>query len=211
MKVRSYRDNNTILKEKDLHFNVFVHQKWTPYLMMVTLFNSIEGLNDYAEEATYRLSGQIELDGQPNLSLSTMLAPSEMPVPTPMVLAGWWGDKFNRLFLNSVNTPKLKRVNATIDLLPDRRIASIENAWTPKSEVEAGSEVPVKVFLRPYRGERIERDIKLKIARRSDQGRAPHSSERRRYIEPHAEHGRDDEPLHGHPADGFADQPGALE
>ena len=26
--------------EKDFHFNVFVHQKWTPYLMMLTLFNS---------------------------------------------------------------------------------------------------------------------------------------------------------------------------
>ena len=26
--------------EKDFHFNVFVHQKWTPYLMMLTLYNS---------------------------------------------------------------------------------------------------------------------------------------------------------------------------
>lgn len=163
VKVKSYADNNTVLKEKDLHFNVFVHQKWTPYLMMVTLFNSIEGLNDFADEATYRLSGQVELEGQPNLSLTTMLAPSELPVPTPMVLAGWWGDKFNRLFLNSVQTPKLKRVNATIDLLPERRIATIENAWVANSEVEPGSEVPVKVFLRPYRGERIEREFRVKL------------------------------------------------
>ncbi len=163
VKVRSYSDANTVLKEKDLHFNVFVHQKWTPYLMMVTLFNSIEGLNDYAEEATYRLNGEIELDGQPNLSLTTMAAPSEMPVPTPMVLAGWWGDKFNRLFLNSVSMPKLRRVNATIDLLPERRIATIENAWTPTSELEAGAEVPLKIFLRPYRGERIERDVTIKL------------------------------------------------
>ena len=29
------------LSEKDLHFNVFVHQKWTPYLMMLTLYNTI--------------------------------------------------------------------------------------------------------------------------------------------------------------------------
>jgi hypothetical protein len=161
--VRSHTDGDSVLKEKDLHFNVFVHQKWTPYLMMVTLFNSIEGLNDFAEESTYRLSGQIELEGHPDLSLSTMLAPSELPVPAPMLLAGWWGDKFNRLFLNSVQMPKLKRVNATIDLLPERRIATIENAWVAKSEVEAGAEVPVKVFLRPYRGERIERDFTVKL------------------------------------------------
>jgi len=92
-----------------------------------------------------------------------MLAPSEMPVPAPMLLAGWWGDKFNRLYLNAVKTPRLKRVDATIDLLPARRIATIENAWTSATEVEAGSEVPVKVFLRPYRGERIERNLKVKL------------------------------------------------
>jgi hypothetical protein len=80
-----------------------------------------------------------------------------------MQLAGWWADKFNRLFLNPVQTPRLKNVDATIDILPQRRIATIENAWIPASEVEPGTEVPVKVFLRPYRGERIERDFQLKI------------------------------------------------
>ena len=68
VKVRCYTDGNAVLKEKDLNFNVFVHQKWTPYLMMVTLFNSISGMNEFADEATYRLSGRVELDGQPNLS-----------------------------------------------------------------------------------------------------------------------------------------------
>jgi hypothetical protein len=163
VKVRSFGDNNAVRREKDLHFNVFVQQKWTPYLMMVTLFNSLSELNDFAEEATYRMSGKVELDGQPDLSITTMLASSEVPVPAPMLLAGWWGDKFNRLFLNAVHTPKLKSVDATIDLLPERRIATIENAWIPNSEVEAGSQVPMKVFLRPYRGERIERDFVLKI------------------------------------------------
>jgi len=163
VKVRSYGDNNAIRSEKDLHFSVFVQQKWTPYLMMLTLFNSISSLNDFAEETTYRMSGKVELEGQPGFSIATMLASSEAPAPAPIQLAGWWGDKFNRLFLNPVRMPKLKSVDATIDILPERRIATIENAWIPSSEVEAGSEVPVKVFLRPYRGERIERDFMLKV------------------------------------------------
>ena len=163
VKVRSYGDNNTIRKEKDLHFSVFVQQKWTPYLMMLTLFNSISGLNDFAEETTYRLSGKVEMEGQPGFSIATMLASSEAPAPAPIQLAGWWGDKFNRLFLNPVHMPKLKSVDATIDILPERRVATIENAWIPSSEVEAGSDVPVRVFLRPYRGERLERDFTLKI------------------------------------------------
>jgi hypothetical protein len=163
VKVRSFGDNNAVRKEKDLHFSVFVQQKWTPYLMMLTLFNSISGLNDFAEETTYRLSGKVEFDGQPGLSMSTMLASSEAPAPAPIQLAGWWGERFNRLFLNPVEMPKLKSVDATIDILPERRMAIIENAWIPSSEVDAGSEVPLRVFLRPYRGERLERDFTLKI------------------------------------------------
>ncbi len=163
VKIRSFGEGTSIRKERDLHFNVFVQQKWTPYLMTLTLFNSMSSLNDFAEETTYRLSGKVQFEGLPNLSLSTMLAAGEAPMPAPMQLAGWWGDRFNRLFLNSVHTPKLKSVDAVIDLLPERRIATIENAWIANSEVAAGSEVPVKVFLRPYRGERIEREFTVKL------------------------------------------------
>jgi hypothetical protein len=163
VRVRSLNEDNSVRKQKEFHFNVFVQQKWTPYLMMVTMFNSISGLNDYREECTYRISGRVELDGQKKLLVSTMQAPGEMPVPAPMMLAGWWGDKFNRLFTNTVTPPRLKRVDATIDLLPERRIASIENAWIPSNEVAPGEEVSVKVFLRPYRGPRIERTFKLRL------------------------------------------------
>jgi len=163
LRVRSYGDNNTVRRERDLHFSVFVQQKWTPYLMMLTLYNSLSSLNEFADETTYRMSGKVALDGEPGLSLSTMLASNESPAPAPNQLAGWWGDKFNRLFLNPVQTPKLKSVDATVDILPERRVATIENAWIPASEFDAGSTVPVKIFLRPYRGERITRDFLLKI------------------------------------------------
>ena len=173
LKVRSFDDNNTIRTEKDLKFSVFVQQKWTPYLMMVTLFNAVSSLNEFADEATYRLSGQVQLEGERNINLATMLAPGDMPVPAPMQLAGWWGEKFNRLFLNPVHMPRLRSVKATLDLLPDRRIAEIQNAWVPNSEVEPGSEVPVKVFVQPYRGERIEREFTVKIP--ANLARGPHT------------------------------------
>jgi hypothetical protein len=163
VKVRSFAESDAVRNEKDFRFNVFVQQKWTPYLMMITLFNSISGLNEFMDEATYRLSGQIEMEGQANLSISTMQASGELPMPAPMLLAGWWGDKFNRLYLNAVKTPRLKRVSVTVDLLPERRVATIENAWIANNEARAGEDVPVKVFMRPYRGDRIERDFNVRI------------------------------------------------
>lgn len=163
LNVRTFDGHDNIEKEKQFQFHVFVQQKWTPFLMMLTLFNTISGVNDFSEEVTYRFQGKVEMDGGQGLSLATMQAPGDLPVPAPMVLAGWWADKFSRLFGNAVNTPKLKRVNATVDLLPTRRIATVENAWLEQTEVLPGAEVAGKVFLRPFRGERVQRNFMLKI------------------------------------------------
>ena len=59
--------------------------------------------------------------------------------------------------------PKLKSVDAPWTCCRSAASASIDNAWTPSTEVEAGTEIPVKVFLRPYRGERIETSVTVKI------------------------------------------------
>jgi hypothetical protein len=59
--------------------------------------------------------------------------------------------------------PHLNAVNATVDLIPERRIAQIESAWIADNRVTPGTEVPVKVFLRPYKGDRIEHDVTVKI------------------------------------------------
>jgi hypothetical protein len=163
MHVRSFGNDNAVRKARDFHFNVFVDQKWTPYLMMATLFNSLSQMNDFSEEATFRLHGEMNIAGAQHVNVTTMQAPAEAPVPTPMLLAGWWGDKFNRLFLNSTKLPELDSVNLDVDLLPDRRVAQIESAWIADNKVAPGTEVPVKVFLRPYRGERMEQTVQVKI------------------------------------------------
>jgi hypothetical protein len=163
MRVRSLDDKEAVRKEKDFHINVFVHQKWTPYLMMLTLYNSVSELNEFADEATYRLSGSVDLKNQGHINLSTMQASGEVPMPAPMALAGWWGDKFNRLYLNNVKTPDVRRVDVTVDLIPERRIATIESAWAPHAEVRPGERVPITVFLRPYRGQPIEREFIITI------------------------------------------------
>ena len=126
LKVRSLDAKEAVLSEKDFHFNVFVHQKWTPTLMMLTLYNSISNLNDFADETTYRLNGKVEMNGPRNIGLATMQATGDMPMPAPMALALWLGDKFNRLYLNNVNTPDVKGVTMSLDLLPERRVAAIE-------------------------------------------------------------------------------------
>jgi hypothetical protein len=161
--VRSLDDKEAVTRRKDLHFDVFVHQKWTPYLMMLTLYNSVSELNEFADETTYRLSAKVEMGGPRSVTLSNMQTSGEVPMPAPLMLASWFGDKFNRLYLNNVKTPDVKRVDVTVDLLPERRVAAIENAWVANPDVQPGDVVPVKVFLRPYRGQPIQRDVQVRI------------------------------------------------
>ncbi|MBV9295855.1 MAG: hypothetical protein JO145_09795, partial [Acidobacteriaceae bacterium] len=66
-------------------------------------------------------------------------------------------------FINSSKLPRLDSVEVSLDLLPERRIAQIESAWIADNKVTPGTDVPVKVFLKPYHGERIERTIDVKI------------------------------------------------
>ena len=163
LKIRSLDEKEAVRSEKDFHFNVFVHQKWTPTLMMLTLYNSIQNLNEFVDEATYRLNGKVEMNGPRNIGLATMQATGDLPVPAPMALALWLGDKFNRLYGNNVNPPDVKGVTMSLDLLPERRVATIESAWVANPEIQAGDEVEVKVSLRPYRGEALQREVKVKI------------------------------------------------
>jgi len=163
VRVRSLGAGGTVIGQKDLNFNVFVHQKWTPLLMNMTLANSLQEMNEFADEITYRISGDVQLMGSEGLHVSTVQTGTDAMAPVPLTLGAWWGDKFQRLFENNVTTPNLKQVECIVDLLPDRRIMSVDTAWTPSPEVTAGTEIPVKVFLRPYRGERIEQNIIVKI------------------------------------------------
>ena len=163
LNVRSYGLDGKLQSEKPFHYNFFVNQKWTPFLFMLTMFDTINSINEYGEDMTYRFSGRVEMEGNKTFDLRTMQAPNDGPTPPPMVLAGWLGEKFNRLYANSVEMPKLKRFDAVVDLIPERRTLAIEHAWLPVSEVEPGSEVPIKVYLRPFRGERLERIVKLKL------------------------------------------------
>ncbi len=169
--VRRFGENNQILNEKQIHCNVFQNYRWTPPLVVFALFNSMFGLNDFAEETTFRLSGEIDFGGGNQVALETMRTSTQAPIPAPMMLAGWVGNKVQRVLTTPGDTPKVEGIQVTIDLLPKRRLAVVEQAWIEKTEVRPGDELEGKVFLRPYRGDRIEKPFRVKIPNGTPKGR----------------------------------------
>jgi len=48
-----------------------------------------------------------------------------------MLLAGWWGDKFNRLYLNAVKNAAIEECGCDGGLLPERRVAPSKTRGSP--------------------------------------------------------------------------------
>jgi len=164
LKVRTRPQAGGPVEEKSYRYSVFVHPRWTPFLMMLTTYNTLQDINSSAaDEATYRLEGTVECEGLAPLRLSTMIASGAGPMPAPMQLAAWWADRFQRLYQSQDGEPQVKRVDVVLEMEPQKLEAVIENAWLDRSEVAPGDEISARVALRPWRGERITREFRFRV------------------------------------------------
>lgn len=158
------------VRPKTLHYEVLNNPKLTPVAMITTVFSALQGVNEYGEEATYRLQGQISVAGYPAVTLQNMFAPLDANIPTGFVIAITLGERFGRIFDNPVSTPKITGVELDFELLRERRSARLESARTDLTEVRPGDEIVIETVLRPYRGEPILRPIKVRIPASTPKG-----------------------------------------
>ncbi len=155
---------------KVFHYEVLNNAKITPAAMMATVFNAIQGMNEYGEDTTYRLRGEIDVLGYPKLGVKNMYAPLDGATPTAYGIALSIGEHFSRIFENPYATPKIEGVELNFDLVPDRRSARLETARTDVTEARPGDEITIETLLRPYRGESILRQIPVKIPTSTPKG-----------------------------------------
>jgi len=155
---------------KKIHYEVLNNPRLTPVAMMATVFNALHGMNEYGEETTYRLNGSIGVKGYPNVTLQNMFAPTDAGQPAAFLAALALGDRFGRIFDNPVDAPTVKDVNLDFDLIKERRWARLENARTDVTEARPGDEITVETVLAPYRGERMVKQIPIRIPTSTSKG-----------------------------------------
>jgi SpoIVB peptidase S55 len=155
---------------KQFHYEVLNNAKITPAAMMATVFNAIQGMNEYGEDTTYRLVGDISVVGYPKLSVRNMYAPADGTAPTAYGIALSIGERFSRIFDNPYERPKIEGVALNFYLVPDRRSARLETARTDVTEARPGDDITIEALLRPYRGESILRQIPVKIPTATPKG-----------------------------------------
>lgn len=156
--------------DKQFHYEVLNNARLSPVAMMATVFNALRGMNEYGEETTYRMNGLISVKGFPDVTLQNMFAPMDGSSPGAMLVALSVGDRFSRIFDNPWERPNIKGVQLDFDIVKERRWARLENVRTDLTEARPGDEITVEAVLRPYRGERIVRQIKLHVPTSTSKG-----------------------------------------
>ena len=155
---------------KTFHYEVLNNAKLTPVAIMATAYSALQGLNEYGEDVTYRFNGQIKVGGFPVVNMQDMYTPTDGGLPTAYSAALGLGEKFGRIYDNPYAKPTIDGVNLDFDLVHERRWARLDTVRTDVTEARPGDEIVVEASLRPYRGDRIVRQIPIKIPTSTPKG-----------------------------------------
>lgn len=157
-------------KPKEFHYEVLNNSQLTPVAMMSTVFSALQGVNESGEDVTYRMSGKIDVNGYPEVRLQNMFAPTDAGLPAALAPAMALGDRFGRIYQNPYGKPKVKGVELDFDMVRERKSAQLESVRTDVTEARPGDDIVIEAVLRPYRGERIVRQIPVKIPTSTPKG-----------------------------------------
>jgi hypothetical protein len=155
---------------KEFHYEVLNNARLSPLAMMATVFNALHGTNEYGEDITYRMNGVLSVKGYSDVTLRNMFAPQDNGQPAAALAAATIGERFGRIYSNPFDVPDVQGVKLDFDLVRERRSARLEAARTDMTEARPGDQIMVETVIRPYRGERLVRQIPVRIPTSASKG-----------------------------------------
>jgi hypothetical protein len=156
--------------QKQFHFEVIESPQLTPVLVALATYNGIVGNAAYGEGSTLQLDGEIEIKGHTTVALKDLFAPTDMPMPGGFFVATDVQGIFAQIYSNPYEIPHVAGIHLRVTALPERRAATIDDAWVEANEVRPGQTVAVKVQLRPYRGPAFVQGFPITIPMQATRG-----------------------------------------
>jgi hypothetical protein len=140
-----------------MHFEVLDNRELTPAAMMVSVYQSLSGTNESAEEMSYRMDGELTLKGLPPVRLAGIMSSTEQNAGS-IGAALYVNEKFSQLYSNAVEQPEVTGLRLKMEEIPERRTAVLEGARLGRTEAHAGETLDIEATLHPYQAEaRVER------------------------------------------------------
>jgi hypothetical protein len=157
-------------EQKQFHFEIIESPQLTPVLVAVATYNGIVGNTAYGEGSTLQLDGEIAIKGHTSVTLKDLFAPTDNPVPGGFFVATDVQSTFAEIYSNPYEIPHVAEIHLRVTALPERRAATIDDAWVEANEVHPGQTVSVKVQLRPYRGPTFVQEFPVTIPMQAARG-----------------------------------------
>src|SRR5271163_4440734 len=156
--------------QKQFHFEVIESPQLTPVLVALAAYNGIVGNTAYGEGSTLQLDGEIAIKGHTTVALKDLFAPADVPVAGGFFVATDIQGVFAQIYSNPYEVPHVSGIHLRVTALPERRAATIDDAWVEANEVRPGQTVSVKVQLRPYRGAAFVQEFPITIPMQTARG-----------------------------------------
>ena len=136
---------------RTLHFEVLNNPKLTPQLVLVSVYQALQGTNSSAEEQSYRMSGTLEIADHSPVEMDALLAPTEQ-FPASIAAALLLNERFGRVYDNDLQQPDIRSLNLTFEPLPERLTSTLDSARLSTNEARPGDTITVEATLHPYHG-----------------------------------------------------------
>jgi hypothetical protein len=144
-------------------FEVVQDPLWGPLVMEIALAGSLMNALDFSLPATVELSAVLRFAGQPEVRLANLFSGPGAPVSVQQSAVRYLASVFSVLYGNRFEVPRVESVEVEIAQRPERDFTVVEELWMSREEVAPGESITARVFLRPFRGERVHRDFEIRV------------------------------------------------
>jgi SpoIVB peptidase S55 len=156
--------------QKTFHYEVLNNARLSPVAISTTVFNALHGVNEYGDQTTYAMTGDISVEGFPQVNLQDMFSSGEGTQPAALLAALSIGGSFGRIYDNPYSTPDITGLKLDFEVSNERRWARLESARTDVNDARPGDEISVEILLRPYRGEAVIEHVPVRIPTSASKG-----------------------------------------
>ncbi|MCY3714661.1 MAG: hypothetical protein OXH02_15355 [Gemmatimonadetes bacterium] len=153
----SYAD--AVRVPRTYRFDVMMANGWTPFLVNVAVSNTILANGRSAGERTITIGGRIALRDHPDVVFDDQFSGQA----SLSALARDVNGVLNFVLDNRFITPMIESLSIEIQSSDERSTAVIEDVWFGSETVKPGDTLEVRVYLRPYRGDRVVRRMDVTI------------------------------------------------
>lgn len=147
-------------------FDVMMANGWTPMLINMAVANTIIANGQASGERTISLGGRIVLRGHPDVVFDDQFSGRASLAS----LARDVNSVLDFVLDNRFVTPIIESVEIEVHSSNERRTAVIEDVWFGSETLKPGDPLEVRVFLRPYRGERLVKRIDVAVPKNVSNG-----------------------------------------